>query len=218
MPAAEHAPRTEIEEVRRIVAASVSLGADESVQRVVTAVHRVSRALNQWYDRQLADIDVSTGEWAVLSELVRSGEDTPLTPSQLAAAANVAPSSMTHRLDRMVERDLITRGPDPSNRTRVLVALSDRGYAVYADAIRDADLVESDLLETLTEGEVDQLAELLEKVLSGLDAASSPEPNRRAELVAAEPRLTAAEPGAVTVAGGPGSSSRAGRPAPGRCR
>ena len=163
------AARTEIEEVRRIVAAFVAVGADESVQRVVTAVHRLSRALNRWYDRQLADIDVSTGEWAVLSELVRSGEGNPLTPSQLAAAANVAPSSMTHRLDRMVDRGLISRGPDPDNRTRVLVTLSDRGYGLYADAIRDADLVESDLLESLTAAEVDQLAALLEKVLSGLD-------------------------------------------------
>ena len=169
MAAPKRPPRTEIEEVRRIVAAFVAVGADESVQRVVTAVHRLSRALNQWYDRQLADIDVSTGEWAVLGELVRSGEGAPLTPSQLAAATNVAPSSMTHRLDRMAERELVTREPDPNNRTRVLVGLSDRGYAVYAAAIRDADLVESDLLETLTEAEVDQLAALLEKVLSGLD-------------------------------------------------
>ena len=162
--------RSELDEVRRAVAAFVAAGADESVQRVVTAVHRLSRRLDQWYDRQLADIDVSTGEWAVLSELARSGEDTPLTPSHLAAAANVAPSSMTHRLDRMVERGLIEREPDPGNRTRVLVRLSDAGYELYAAAIRESDLVESDLLESLSPAEIDQLAELLEKVISGLDA------------------------------------------------
>jgi DNA-binding MarR family transcriptional regulator len=173
MARAKSAQRTEIEEVRRAVAAFVAAGADESVQRVVTAVHRLSRRLDQWYDRQLADIDVSTGEWAVLSELARSGEDTPLTPSQLAVAANVAPSSMTHRLDRMVQRGLIARTPDPGNRTRVLVRLSDAGYSLYAAAIRESDMVESDLLESLSEAEVDQLALLLEKVLSGLDASES---------------------------------------------
>ena len=165
--------RSELDEVRRAVAAFVAAGADESVQRVVTAVHRLSRRLDQWYDRQLADIDVSTGEWAVLSELARSGEDTPLTPSHLAAAANVAPSSMTHRLDRMVERGLIERAPDPGNRTRVLVRLSDAGYELYAAAIRESDLVEADLLESLTPTEIDQLAELLEKVIAGLDAGES---------------------------------------------
>ncbi len=165
--------RSELDEVRRAVAAFVAAGADESVQRVVTAVHRLSRRLDRWYDRQLADIDVSTGEWAVLSELARSGEDSPLTPSQLAAAANVAPSSMTHRLDRMVERGLIDRAPDPGNRTRVLVRLSDAGYELYAAAIRESDLVESDLLESLSPAEIDQLAELLEKVIAGLDAGET---------------------------------------------
>ena len=70
---------------------------------MITAVHRVSRRLNQWYDQQLVDLDVSSGEWAVLSALARAGID-GLIPSQLAAAAHVAPSSMTHRLDRMESR------------------------------------------------------------------------------------------------------------------
>src|SRR4051812_44297706 len=87
--------------IRQDVATYVAAGADESVQRVITSVHGLSRRLNQWYDRQLADLDVSTGEWAVLSKLARDGGEKGLTLSVLADAAGVAPSSMTHRLDRM---------------------------------------------------------------------------------------------------------------------
>ncbi len=76
---------------------------------------------------------------------------------------------MTHRLDRMVQRGLISREPDPSNRTRVLVRLTDAGYQLYVAAIRDADLVETDVLEGLSEEEIQQLAGLLERVISGLD-------------------------------------------------
>ncbi len=162
---------SETDAYRAQVAAYVAAGADEDVQSAVTAVHRLSRRLNQWYDRQLADLNVTAGEWAVLGELARSKAHAPLTPSQLATAANVAPSSMTHRLDRMVERGLITREPDPDNRTRVLVGLSDAGYRLYAAAIRDADLVESDVLATLSEQQVRQLADLLEQVIAGLDTA-----------------------------------------------
>ncbi|MCW2812154.1 MAG: MarR family transcriptional regulator [Friedmanniella sp.] len=162
---------SEVDELRLLVAAYVAAGADESVQRVVTAVHRLSRRLNQWYDHQLTDLGVTSGEWAVLGELARGAETGPMTPSQLAAAVNVAPSSMTHRLDRMVERGLVSRDQDPANRTRVLVQLSDAGYQLYVAAIRDADLVESDLLASLTDPQVDQLAELLEQVISGLDDA-----------------------------------------------
>lgn len=165
--------RTEIEEVRRAVAAYVAAGADESVQRVVTAVHRLARRLNQWYDRQLADLDITTGEWSVLSDLATIAEGEALTPSQLAASANVAPSSMTHRLDRMAERSLISREPDPGNRTRVLVRLSDEGWQLYASAIRESNLVEADLISGLTRPQVEELASLLERVIAGLDPADS---------------------------------------------
>jgi DNA-binding MarR family transcriptional regulator len=161
----------EVADLRRLVAAYVAAGADESVQRVITAVHRVSRRLNQWYDQQLADIDVSGGEWAVLSEIARS-DGNQLTPTQLAAAAHVAPSSMTHRLDRMVERDLVERTPDPSNRTRILVGLTERGWELYGSAIRESNLVEADLMRGLTSRQVDDLAYLLEKLLAGLDASA----------------------------------------------
>ena len=163
--------RSEIEEVRLAVAAYVAAGADESVQRVVNSVHRLGRRLNQWYDRQLADLGVSAGEWAVLAELARVTGGDCLTPSQLAVAVNVAPSSMTHRLDRMVERGWVSREPDPGNRTRVLVRLTDEGWHFYAGIIQESNVVESDLISGLTAEQVDQLATLLERVIAGLDQA-----------------------------------------------
>jgi DNA-binding MarR family transcriptional regulator len=162
---------SEIQEVRQEVAAFVAAGADESVQRVITAVHRLSRRLNRWYDHQLADLGITSGEWAVLEQLVRSPDGVTLTPSQLALATHVAPSSMTHRLDRMVERGLISRAADPDNRTRVLVQLTDAGYRLYAQAMREANVVEADLLAALTSQQKEQLAELLEQVIACVDAA-----------------------------------------------
>jgi DNA-binding MarR family transcriptional regulator len=123
--------RSDIEAIRADVAAYVAAGADESVQRVITAVHRLSRRLNRW--------------------------------------SNVAPSSMTHRLDQMVSRGLIVRDADPDNRTRVLVRLTDEGYGLYAKAIRDADLIETDVLASLEDAQVDQLGDLLEQVIASLD-------------------------------------------------
>ena len=162
---------SEIDEVRQTVSAYVAAGADESVQRVIASVHRLSWRLNRWYDRQLADLDVTRGEWAVLEQLVRSPGDQPSTPSQLALATNVAPSSMTHRLDRMVQRGLISREADPDNRTRVLVRLTDTGYELYLQAIREANLVEADLLAALGPAQKEQLAELLEEVIACVDSA-----------------------------------------------
>ena len=122
----KHAPKSAEQEYRSDVAAYVAAGGDESVQRVITAVHGLARKLDQWYTRQLTDLDLSAGEWAVLSQLARSKEDEALTPTQLAEASSVAPSSMTHRLDRMAQRNLVARAADPDNRTRVLVTTRTR--------------------------------------------------------------------------------------------
>ena len=157
------------DEYRADVAAYVAAGGDESVQRVITAVHGLARKLNQWYARQLADLDLSAGEWAVLSRLARSNEDEALTPSQLAEATSVAPSSMTHRLDRMAQRDLIARAADPDNRTRVLITLTDEGWATFKEAVRESDMVESDVLGPLSRKQREDLASLLEVLIAGLD-------------------------------------------------
>ncbi len=163
--------RSEQAEYREAVAAYVAMGADESVQRVITAVHRLSKRLDQWYDRQLADLDVSTREWSVLTELARLADEEAMTPSALAEAADVSPSSMTGRLDRMVQRGLVTREPDPANRTRVLVRLSDHGYEFYATAIQESNVIESDVLSPLPAKQRNDLAALLESLISHLDEA-----------------------------------------------
>jgi DNA-binding MarR family transcriptional regulator len=155
---------------RQDVAVYVAAGGDESVQRVITAVHGLARRLNQWYDRQLADLDISAGEWAVISTLVRDTSGKGCTPSELADAANVAPSSMTHRLDRMTARGLVTRATDPENRVRVRVALSEQGWELFRSAIRESDMLESDVLASLSAAQRETLADLLEIAITGLDA------------------------------------------------
>lgn len=163
--------RSAQDEYRADVAAYVAAGGDELVQRVITAVHGLAHKLDQWYVRQLADLDLSAGEWAVLSRLARSNEDEALTPSQLAEATSVAPSSMTHRLDRMAERDLIARATDPDNRTRVLITLTEEGWATFKAAVRESDMVESDVLRPLSPRQRESLASLLEMLITGLDEA-----------------------------------------------
>jgi len=167
--APKRAIRTAQDEYRADVAAYVAAGGDESVQRVITAVHGLAKRLDQWYARQLADLDLSAGEWAVLSRLARRSEGEAVTPSQLAEATSVAPSSMTHRLDRMAQRNLVARAADPDNRTRVLVTLTDEGWATFQAAVRESDMVESDVLGPLSRGQREDLASLLEVLIAGLD-------------------------------------------------
>lgn len=160
--------RSAQEQHRKAVAAYVAAGGEESVQRVITALYGVTKKLDHWYGRQCADLGLTQGEWAVLATLAKAHES-QVTPSQLAEQTSVAPSSMTHRLDKMAKRGLVERTPDPANRTRVLVSLTPQGWDLFSSAIREADVVESDTLRRLSEDERHELARLLEIVIAGLD-------------------------------------------------
>ncbi len=160
--------RSAAQQHRDAVAAYVAAGGEESVQRVITAVYGVTKKLDQWYARQLADLDLTQGEWAVVAALAKAGEEC-LTPSQLAELTSVAPSSMTHRLDKMSERGYVQRRPDAENRTRTLVSLTPEGWQVFTQSIRESDVVESDVLRGLSADERGELARLLEGVIAHLD-------------------------------------------------
>lgn len=153
------------------VAAYVAAGGSESVQRVITAVHALHRRLAQWYDDQLAGLGLSSGEWAVLSHVAMQPVGGIVTPSHLASALSIAPSSMTHRLDRMTERGLVERTPDDVNRTRILITLTDAGWQLFREVITDSDVMESHVLAQLSTKQRDDLAHLLEQAVSGLDDA-----------------------------------------------
>ena len=153
------------------VAAYVEAGGNEQVQRVITAVHGMSRRLAQWYTRQLQDVGLSSGEWSVISILATAPDGQLTTPSYLAHATAIAPSSMTHRLDRMSERGLLERTPDKENRTRILVALTETGWELFKQVIQESDVMESDVLDRLDTAERARLATLLEQAITGLDEA-----------------------------------------------
>ncbi|MDR2254585.1 MAG: MarR family transcriptional regulator [Arthrobacter sp.] len=155
---------------RQAVAAYVAAGADEPVQRVITALQGVNRSLERWYTLQLRELELSQGEWGIIAETARAGE--PLTPGHLAQLGHVAPSSMTHRLDKLEERGLIRRAVDENNRTRVLVELTQAGRELFGRAIRESDVVEAQVLQDLGDEERLELARMLEVVIRRLDQES----------------------------------------------
>lgn len=157
---------TALAEYESAVAGYTAAGADETVQRVVTALSRVHKQLDGFYRAQLADLELHRGDWGVLQALALQGPDGCLSPSRLADLIGVSPSTMTHRLDLLTGRSLIERAIDESNRTRSKVKLTRAGRELFRRAVLDADLAESAVLAPLSEDEQATLAELLEKLLA----------------------------------------------------
>jgi DNA-binding MarR family transcriptional regulator len=77
---------------------------------------------------------------------------------------------MTNRVDRLVEKGLVDRLPDPDDRRGVLVRLTRRGQSSVDAALEDLLAREQTLLGDLSAAERDRLARLLRVVVGPFDA------------------------------------------------
>lgn len=68
----------------------------------------------------------------IVLHFVEQGID---SQADLARAAQVEAQTMSRTVDRLVREGLVTRTPDPADRRRHIVAVTDRGHAAF-EAVR----------------------------------------------------------------------------------
>jgi DNA-binding MarR family transcriptional regulator len=87
---------------------------------------------------------------SVLGRLDREG---PQSVSDLAAAARMRPQSMAQTVGELEERGFVRRRPDPDDRRRAFVELTDTGREALAADRRSRDGWLATALESLSEDE-----------------------------------------------------------------
>jgi len=137
--------------------------------QVLSRVSRLARHLDRARRAAFAAHSLETWEFDVLSALRRQGSPYQLSPGALLRATLVTSGTMTNRIDRMAEGQLVRRLPDPQDKRGVLVQLTDRGRAVADAALADLLRHERDLLAGLDPDDRGQLASLLRRLLSPFD-------------------------------------------------
>jgi DNA-binding MarR family transcriptional regulator len=133
--------------------------------QVLSRVGRLARHLDRARRTAFAASGLESWEFDVLSALRREGEPYQLSPKLLLQQTLVSSGTMTNRIDRLVERGLVTRHADPHDRRGVLVSMTAEGRARADTAITQLLESERDLLAALPAADRDRLAGLL-RVLS----------------------------------------------------
>jgi DNA-binding MarR family transcriptional regulator len=161
----------ETDEVDRIVQAWIAQrpDLDFSPLEVLSRVDRLSRHLDRARRDAFRRSDLEPWEWDVLSALRRAGEPFQLSPKQLLLQTLVSSGTMTNRIDRLVERRLVHRDPDPDDGRSILVTLTDDGKIRVDAAITRLVDAEAALLATLSRSDRERLASLLRKLSLGFD-------------------------------------------------
>ncbi len=129
--------------------------------RISRLAHHVDRARRQAFTSH----DVEPWEFDVLAALRRAGEPYELSPGRLLRETLVTSGTMTNRVDRLNQRGLVERHPDPSDRRGVLVRLTPDGKDAVDGAFAALLDAERELLTALPPAERTALADLLRRLL-----------------------------------------------------
>lgn len=140
---------------------------ETSALAITGRLDRIARHLDRRAGEAMNESGLSCRDLEVLGALRRSGCGMPA--GQLARAAMLTSGGMTGEADRLANAGLIVRRPDPDDRRTVLVSLTPEGKGAAENALTAYLGAGEEALSVLTDQERDTLAELLRKLLVGLE-------------------------------------------------
>ena len=163
----------ERDEVDRLVAAwkRERPDLDLSPLSVLSRITRIARHLD--IARRDAFGDLENWGFDVLAALRRAGSPYQLSPGALMQETMVTSGTITNRLDRLEELELITRQQDPSDGRGSLVTLTRSGLRAVDAAMEDLLKNERRLLKDLSGKDREQLAALLSTLVTEFDSNES---------------------------------------------
>lgn len=127
-------------------------------------IQRISNSIHQHSEHVAAQFKIHVSDFYVLLLLHRAQPDCVAPSGDLQKALALTSGGMTRRLDRLQERGLLERVPDPKDRRAWLVQLTDVGKELAAN-IRASSVSTSEMSDgDLKTDEWKTLVELLQKL------------------------------------------------------
>jgi DNA-binding MarR family transcriptional regulator len=139
---------------------------DLAPMEVLSRISRLARHLDRLRANAFSAHDLESWEFDVLAALRRTGHPYRLSPGQLLRETLVTSGTMTNRVDRLVERGLVTRRDHPNDRRGVLVELTDAGRDAVDAALVELIAAERQIMAALDVADHDQLTRNLRLLLA----------------------------------------------------
>ncbi|MGV9879445.1 MarR family winged helix-turn-helix transcriptional regulator [Streptomyces sp. NPDC003006] len=136
---------------------------DPDIEGAVTRMSKLTVHLRRVREQSLADFELDRQEFDTLHKL--AGRGGAASPSELAADLDLAPASVTGRLDGLERRGLVRRTPSRRDRRRVDVELTESGRATWRGAMAVLGHEEERLLGVLPAAERARLSDMLRRIM-----------------------------------------------------
>jgi DNA-binding MarR family transcriptional regulator len=124
---------------------------DPSALPPLVRLARLAVLVEGFQQSVLSALDVSPADYSVLAALRRAGPPYRQTPSKLYSRLQRSSGGMTKILNRLAERALIERAPDPSDGRGSVVSLTKKGLDLQERSFRALLAASENLLAPLTE-------------------------------------------------------------------
>lgn len=121
-------------------------------------------------DRYSAKYNISGESWRFMAMLASSA---PVSAGNLGILLDMDQVQVTRALNKLLDRDYVSRRTDPGDRRKVILKLSGKGERVYQDIVKMALTQEAILLDELPREEQDNFRKTLSRLREKVKIMSS---------------------------------------------
>jgi DNA-binding MarR family transcriptional regulator len=134
--------------------------------RLIPEVHRATHRIGIYLD----SLGITQGEGHILSHLAAAGDS---SIAQLHRALAHRRSTLTSILDRLADRQFITRETDPADRRSFIVRLSKKGGTVAEKVHRELMRIEESALKEVSRRGFQSAVKVLQSLENAADRAAA---------------------------------------------
>jgi MarR family transcriptional regulator for hemolysin len=136
--------------------------------RLGRAIGQINRRWRGRLNSRMGRFGLTEARWLPLLHLARWGDG--VTQRELAARLGVEGPTLVRTLDWLEREGLVERRADPTDRRAKMLHLTPRAAALHAEIEREAALVRADILEGITEAELQACLGVLDRIAARLGA------------------------------------------------
>jgi len=129
---------------------------------IIRLINRVRVELIDAMDRELSRFDITAPQLIVLASVANKEAD---SAAGLCKSISYDPGAMTRMIDRLEQKGLVRRVPNPDDRRAMNLELTSAGKALYPQLLQAKETVQAQFLRGFGKAEVQTLEALLNRML-----------------------------------------------------
>lgn len=129
---------------------------------IIRLVNRLRVELIDAMDRELAKFDITAPQLIVLASVANKEAD---SAAGLCKSISYDPGAMTRMIDRLEQKGLVRRVPNPDDRRAMNLELTAAGKVLYPQLLAAKETVQAQFLRGFGKAEVQQLESFLNRML-----------------------------------------------------